>query len=100
MGGSVGWHADDERLFQGYYQDCLIVSLSLGQARSFSLRTRCHGGWEENILLESGDLCTMEGMTQRYYQHAALKSYETNLQPRLNLTWRWVVAHDGRCSLA
>merc|ERR1712050_522040 len=32
----LGWHCDDEPLFQGEYQDCLIVSLSLGQARTFS----------------------------------------------------------------
>ena len=28
------------------------------------------------MLLGNGDLCTMEGMTQRHYRHAALKSEE------------------------
>eukprot|EP00747_Dinoflagellata_sp_TGD_P030703 gnl/TRDRNA2_/TRDRNA2_134806_c0_seq1.p1 gnl/TRDRNA2_/TRDRNA2_134806_c0~~gnl/TRDRNA2_/TRDRNA2_134806_c0_seq1.p1 ORF type:complete len:430 (+),score=68.08 gnl/TRDRNA2_/TRDRNA2_134806_c0_seq1:41-1291(+) len=100
--GSVGWHSDDEYLFQGKYTDCLIISLSLGQARTFSVRLGRGGGWEENLLLEGGDLCTMEGMTQKYYQHAALKAESggSNMGPRLNLTWRWVVIHEDSCSAA
>merc|ERR1712060_943368 len=35
---SVGWHADDEQLFQGKSRDCRILSLSLGATRSFDLR--------------------------------------------------------------
>merc|ERR1712046_223775 len=34
---SVGWHADDERLFRGISEDCPIVSLSLGAQREFWL---------------------------------------------------------------
>eukprot|EP00971_Amphidinium_carterae_P050705 998363-Amphidinium_carterae.1 len=26
----VGWHADNEKLFQGKFRDCRIISLSLG----------------------------------------------------------------------
>merc|ERR1712228_437108 len=37
-GNSVGWHADDEALFQGKFSDCRIISLSLGAARTFELR--------------------------------------------------------------
>lgn len=37
-GMSVGWHSDDERLFQGSFQDIRIISLSFGQARRFELR--------------------------------------------------------------
>ena len=33
---SVGWHADDERLFQGKASDIRIISLSLGCTRRFS----------------------------------------------------------------
>jgi len=36
---SVAWHADDEFLFQGKKEDCLIISLSLGATRSFDLKT-------------------------------------------------------------
>merc|ERR1712012_588640 len=37
-GMSVGWHTDDERLFQGKFQDIRIISLSFGQTRKFELR--------------------------------------------------------------
>lgn len=93
--GSVGWHADDETLFQGKEQDCLIISLSLGHARSFHLRTWANGSWQGSVWLQGGDLCTMEGMMQKHYQHAVLKEPEA-AGPRLNLTWRWIVSHNVR----
>merc|ERR1712176_132172 len=34
---TVGWHADNEALFQGAFQDCAIISLSLGQTRRFEM---------------------------------------------------------------
>merc|ERR1712232_955405 len=37
-GMSVGWHADDEPLFQGKFRDVAIISLSLGAKRTFELR--------------------------------------------------------------
>ncbi len=41
-GGSqaVGWHADDESLFQSTYEPCTIISLFLGQTRDFELRAK------------------------------------------------------------
>eukprot|EP00439_Symbiodinium_sp_Y106_P080680 s33_g19.t1 len=38
---TVGWHSDDEALFQGRYQDITIISMSLGVPRSllYSQRT-------------------------------------------------------------
>merc|ERR1719382_1696109 len=36
---SVGWHGDDEQLFQGKFQDIRIISLTFGQKRAFQLRT-------------------------------------------------------------
>eukprot|EP00931_Biecheleriopsis_adriatica_P120001 TRINITY_DN95152_c0_g1_i1.p1 TRINITY_DN95152_c0_g1~~TRINITY_DN95152_c0_g1_i1.p1 ORF type:complete len:321 (-),score=50.28 TRINITY_DN95152_c0_g1_i1:97-1059(-) len=97
-GMSVGWHADDEELFQGKVSDCPIVSLSLGQARTFEL---CLNGTDANkqashrIRLESGDIMTMEGLTQKHYQHRVPK--EQARGPRINLTWRWIRQHQGRC---
>ena len=35
---SVGWHADDEKLFGGLIHDCTIVSLSLGVTRESAIR--------------------------------------------------------------
>jgi len=98
-GMSVGWHSDDERLFQGKFQDIRILSFSLGVSRKFELRAN----WpEENekqhrrVLLSSGDIMTMEGMLQKHYQHRVPR--EENIQrPRINLTWRWIFKHTPRC---
>jgi len=98
-GMSVGWHSDDERLFQGKFRDIQIISLSFGQSRKFELRTN----WPEvgekcvrQIVLNSGDLMTMEGMTQRHFQHRVPKECYSE-GPRINLTWRWVLKHNPRC---
>lgn len=91
---SVGWHADDEALFQGKHQDCRIISLSLGQTRRFELRC----GKDFHCLeLKDGDLCTMEGLTQKYYRHRVPKVQGPKIGPRINLTWRWIVQHSKLC---
>eukprot|EP00927_Polykrikos_kofoidii_P028043 TRINITY_DN24544_c0_g1_i2.p1 TRINITY_DN24544_c0_g1~~TRINITY_DN24544_c0_g1_i2.p1 ORF type:complete len:978 (-),score=143.05 TRINITY_DN24544_c0_g1_i2:117-3050(-) len=98
-GHSVGWHSDDERLFQGKFQDVRILSLSLGSKRKFEIRANWPGESEKpfrTVFLDNGDLCTMEGMTQKHYQHRVPK--EGNVQgPRINLTWRWTIKHTPRC---
>eukprot|EP00929_Paragymnodinium_shiwhaense_P098772 TRINITY_DN60261_c0_g1_i1.p1 TRINITY_DN60261_c0_g1~~TRINITY_DN60261_c0_g1_i1.p1 ORF type:complete len:638 (-),score=124.24 TRINITY_DN60261_c0_g1_i1:39-1952(-) len=99
---SVGWHADDEKLFQGRYKDCLIISLSLGETRAFELRENDVGDEPEErsrvrLKLNSGDLCTMEGLTQKHYQHRVPK--EKLSGARINLTWRWVKKHRPDCAL-
>lgn len=96
---SVGWHSDDESLFQGKFRDIVIISLSLGVSRQFQLRLN----WPEEsdrilnqIKLGEGDLMTMEGMTQKHFQHRVPK--EENIDgPRINLTWRWVHKHSPQC---
>lgn len=96
---SVGWHSDDEVLFQGLLDDVCILSLSLGQIRKFRLKKNWPEEGEETtstILLGNGALCTMEGMTQKHYIHCVPKENE-NLGPRINLTWRWVVKHAKAC---
>jgi len=75
-GASVGWHADDEILFQGKFQDIRIVSLSFGQTRTFELRRNWPEADEsevDRIALNTGDLMTMEGMTQKHFQHRVPK---------------------------
>lgn len=101
-GASVGWHSDDERLFQGNFRDITIISLSLGVARNFELRLN----WPEEeeprqwqLTLGSGDLMTMEGMCQKHFQHRVPR--EDGIQgPRINLTWRWVLKHTPQCPVA
>jgi len=98
-GMSVGWHSDDESLFQGKFQDIRIISLSFGARRKFEVRAN----WPEEgelpmrtMMLGNGDLCTMEGMFQKHYQHRVPKEGGVN-GPRINLTWRWTVKHTPRC---
>eukprot|EP00927_Polykrikos_kofoidii_P077090 TRINITY_DN74077_c0_g1_i1.p1 TRINITY_DN74077_c0_g1~~TRINITY_DN74077_c0_g1_i1.p1 ORF type:complete len:713 (+),score=96.65 TRINITY_DN74077_c0_g1_i1:109-2247(+) len=99
-GKSVGWHADDEALFQGKFRDVTIISLSLGVTRTFELRPN----WPEegeihlrDMKLGNGDLMTMEGMLQKHYQHRV--PWEDNIEgPRINLTWRWVLKHAPHCA--
>ena len=45
--------------------------------------------------LNNGDICTMEGNFQNFYQHRVPLDSECYL-PRINLTWRWIVKHDHR----
>lgn len=98
-GMSVGWHSDDERLFQGKFADCSIISLSLGARRKFELRLN----WPEEserscwqLILGDGDILTMEGMAQKHYQHRVPREDGIDA-PRINLTWRWVAKHSPQC---
>lgn len=97
-GMSVGWHADDEDLFQGRLADCPIISLSLGETRTFELRPNAPAEGEQDVhrlVLENGDLMTMEGLTQKHYQHRVPK--ERARGSRINLTWRWIKKHRPQC---
>lgn len=97
-GMSVGWHADDEELFQGRTDDCPILSMSLGQTRTFELRpNELREGERANyrVELRSGDLLTMEGLVQKHYQHRVPR--ERCTKPRINLTWRWIRKHQVKC---
>jgi len=96
---SVGWHSDDERLFQGSFQDIRIISLSFGQARRFELRANWVEGKEKrlnSISLGTGDLMTMEGMVQKHFQHRVPREEDVD-GARINLTWRWIEKHNPRC---
>lgn len=100
---SVGWHTDDEELFEGDYNDITILSLSLGATRSFQVKRKPapgsgpnagrRGPAEITFACGHGDLCTMEGRFQRYYLHSVPKELDVT-QPRINLTWRWITKHN------
>jgi len=126
-GGGVGWHSDDEPLFDGLRRETAIISLSLSErggadglgSRWFEVRLkrpfarggrRGAGKKEEEQLraveLRHGDLMTMEGLFQLYYLHSAWPGDRTDLLEapgrsahgeRINLTWRWVVQHASGC---
>jgi len=100
---AVGWHSDDEKIFNGKWQDIRILSLSLGQKRKFEIRVNYPEGDEgqkggvKGVFLNSGDLMTMEGMFQKHYMHRVPKEERVAHEPRINLTWRWNVKHGPRC---
>lgn len=117
-GGGVGWHADDEFLFDGLRRATCIVSLSLcrggsGGARKFLVKLKEQNNEEKiqdeyNIsdkeqILRHGDLITMEGHFQKHYFHSVWpgdSKEHTEDQyaqgERINLTWRTIVQHlDG-----
>lgn len=78
-GQNVGWHSDDEGLFRGCQMDCRIISASWGAPRTFevALKNKKHASGKpsvfldslKKILLDSGNLCSMEGYFQRHYSH-------------------------------
>ena len=96
QGGGVGWHADEEFLFDGLRRPTCIVSLSLGSTSTGTGTSNSHGGegarkflvkprddtTEEDAqgnydaagiqerVLRHGDLMTMEGMFQKHYFHS------------------------------
>jgi len=93
---AVGWHTDDEHLFNATKQDSLILSLSLGATRLFELKPNDDPDDSSTLNLGDGDICTMEGLLQKHYCHRVPK--ERNARgSRINLTWRWVVNHDDEC---
>ncbi|CAK9054129.1 unnamed protein product [Durusdinium trenchii] len=99
---AVGWHTDDEALFQSLHEDVAIVSLSLGQARKFDLKKNWPEEGEkvqERLHLGNGALATMEGMLQKHYMHRVAREDES-LGPRINLTWRWIKKHSKACPKA
>jgi len=101
-GSGVGWHADDEALFQGRFQDIRIISLSFGVTRKFELRLNWPDEGERSafrILLNSGDMMTMEGMMQKHFQHRVPREGSVD-GSRINLTWRWVVKHTPHCPVS
>ena len=83
----MGWHADNEKELG---VDPVIASLSLGEARRFSLQ---HNKTRERIDvdLEHGSLLVMRGELQHHWRHAVPKTRK-NVGQRINLTFRAVIA--------
>eukprot|EP00928_Gymnodinium_smaydae_P055542 TRINITY_DN39058_c0_g1_i1.p1 TRINITY_DN39058_c0_g1~~TRINITY_DN39058_c0_g1_i1.p1 ORF type:complete len:447 (+),score=98.55 TRINITY_DN39058_c0_g1_i1:90-1343(+) len=85
----VGWHSDDEVMFQGLAGDTRIVSFSLGTARDFCWRLQ---GTEQTLgsaSLGDGDIMTMEGHFQKHYKHSVPRS-DSACGKRINFTFRWI----------
>jgi alkylated DNA repair dioxygenase AlkB len=85
---SMGWHSDDEPELG---HEPVIASLSLGVKRRFLLRERGVARHRTVLELGPGSLLLMRGGTQSNYSHALPKSVRISA-PRINLTFRWVLA--------
>lgn len=84
---SMGMHADNEPELGS---QPIIASVSLGQTRRFSFK-HLHTKQSQKIGLEHGSLLVMKGDTQQNWHHGINKS-KTQLGPRLNFTFRFVVS--------
>lgn len=107
---SVGWHSDNEAIFQSKFRDCTIISLSLGASRRFEVKRMGTEEPEKEIWLNNGDLMTMEGLFQKYYLHRVPKEGRGSHRDRgghqytgkrINFTWRWITSHARHdCGMA
>ena len=105
----VGWHDDAEQLFEA--DDVRIVSLSLGASRTFEIVSKTRLFKEQKrfrfasksanvsditqVELSQGDVVVMAGKMQSHYEHRVPP--DTSLQPRINLTWRYLTQHSAEC---
>jgi alkylated DNA repair dioxygenase AlkB len=82
----MAWHSDDEKTLE---KEGAIASLSLGAERKFSFRHR-KTHQTLSMLLESGSLLVMHGVTQDHWLHSLPKTKKV-VAPRINLTFRTMV---------
>lgn len=83
----MAWHADDEKELQ---PEGAIASVSLGPERRFVFR---HKSDKEKceVRLAHGSLLVMRGTTQTHWEHS-LPVMKRVLEPRINLTFRKIIA--------
>ncbi|OJI04117.1 alpha-ketoglutarate-dependent dioxygenase AlkB [Polynucleobacter sp. MWH-Adler-W8] len=84
----MGWHSDDEEELDPASP---IASLSLGAQRKFAFRHKKDKG-TISLFLESGSVLIMHPPTQKYWQHALLKTKKVS-DIRMNLTFRKINTH-------
>merc|ERR1712217_257567 len=84
-------HSDSEDIFDGMNQSIIIVSFSIGQARTFQIdkNFKNHSKIKAQKLLPSLSYLTMEGFFQKHLKYALPKEPELT-DPRINMTWRWI----------
>lgn len=89
---SVAWHADDEAELG---KRPVIASVSLGAVRPFELRPKPgQDGSKCRITLTNGSLLLMGDTLQQHWLHQLPKVKDLK-QPRINLTFRTILAEPG-----
>ena len=82
----VSWHADDE---PDLGREPVIGSISLGASRRFDFRKKSDHKSKYSLVLNSGDVITMRGITQNLWEHQIPKQPKVH-EPRINLTFRCI----------
>ena len=88
-----------------------IISLSLGASRTFELVSKAKLFKAQKkfrfasksaavaditqVELNQGDVVVMAGRMQSYYDHRVPP--DTTMEPRINLTWRYLTQHSAGC---
>lgn len=85
----MAWHSDGETDLK---KDGAIGSLSFGAERKFAFKHKQNKEKAE-LLLEHGSLLVMKDTTQTYWLHRLPPSKKITT-PRINLTFRTIVAHE------
>lgn len=86
----MGWHRDNEPELG---EEPLVVSVSLGASRRFSIKSRW-GSERWDLVLEPGSLLLMHGRSQHDYLHALPKTTR-HVGHRINLTFRRIEVGHG-----
>lgn len=95
----VGWHADDEDMFDSRKQTVTVVTFSLGETRHFQVRKKGEPNLRPwSFMLQQGDICVMSGWFQQYYEHRVPPAHCD--KSRISLTFRWVQNHQPHCKQA
>jgi alkylated DNA repair dioxygenase AlkB len=81
---SNAWHADNEKELG---KNPVIASVSFGANRMFHLKHRHDKKLKHKLILESGSLLVMKGITQHYWLHQIPKT-KKKVEARINLTFR------------
>ncbi|MBP8880076.1 MAG: alpha-ketoglutarate-dependent dioxygenase AlkB [Dermatophilaceae bacterium] len=82
---SVAWHGDT--VGRGATHDTMVAILSLGSARTLTLRKRGGGHSAYRLPLGHGDLAVMGGSCQRTWEHAIPKTAKP-VGPRISIQFR------------
>ena len=93
-----GMHSDNEKLFDAVKSDACIASLSVGASRKFTVLQKANN-LTTSIMLNDGDVITMERLFQKEFTHGAL-SQRAPAGVRYNITFRTIVKHCPVCKFS
>ena len=95
---AVGWHSDNEPLFEERGETKLIVSVSLGTQALFKRKGKsCPDGEASTCCLGHGDILVTGGQCQDEFLHCTDLGLEQEL---INVTFRWIQQHTASCPIA